>query len=348
VSRSNTAHPGAAEYFQTFCVSRVAAGHTPALLAFLFAIPASYATLPPMRKFKSVVWGIVALSIFLCPALVKAQGTLKTPSTSLHCLWKAEGASNVVYLLGSIHLLRATNYPLAAVIEAAFTNSQIAVFETDIDKMEDPAQQMAMLGKISLPAGQTLRQNLSPEAYESFSNHAAQVGLPMVMLEQFRPAAAIMTLEVMQLMTLGVDPQAGVDSHFNKLARKDGKQVIPLETVDFQIGLLTNFTKEEEDLMVQKSLEEMDDEKKLYNEMVVAWQIGDSAALEKMLNKLRDEAPSIFKKLVSDRTASWVPQIEKLLHGSQNAVVIVGAGHLVGPDGAIELLKKKGIKVTQL
>jgi uncharacterized protein len=70
--------------------------------------------------------------------------------------------------------------------------------------------------------------------------------------------------------------------------------------------------------------------------------------LEKMLNKMRAEAPSIFKKLVSDRTASWIPEFEKLLHGPQNAIVIVGAGHLVGPDGAVELLRKKGFKVTQL
>ena len=70
--------------------------------------------------------------------------------------------------------------------------------------------------------------------------------------------------------------------------------------------------------------------------------------LEKMLNKMRADAPSIFKKLVSDRTASWIPEIEKLLHGSQNAIVIVGAGHLVGPDGAVELLRKRGVKVTQL
>ena len=300
-----------------------------------------------MRKFKSVVWGIIALSLFLSPELARAQGNFKQ-SAALHCLWKAQGASNVVYLLGSVHLLQASNYPLPAVIDSAFTNSQIAAFETDIDKMDDPVQQAAMLSKISLPEGQTLQQNLSPKVYAALSKHAAEVGLPLQALEQYRPAVAIMTLEMMELMTIGADPEFGVDKHFINLARQSGKRVIPLETIDFQIGLLTGFTKAEEDLMVEKSLDEIDDEKKSYNEMVQAWQTGDSAALEKMLNKLRTEAPSIFKKLVSDRTASWIPQFEKLLQGSRNAIVIVGAGHLVGPDGAIELLKKKGIKVTQL
>jgi uncharacterized protein len=301
-----------------------------------------------MRKFKSAFFGIIALSIFLTPQLSRAQGNFKLPSSALHCLWKAQGASNVVYLLGAVHLLQATNYPLPAVIESAFTNSQIAVFETDLDKLEDPETQAATVSKIMLPEGQTLRQNLSPNVYASLSKHATEVGLPMPALEQYRPAAAVMTIEMMELVSLGADPAYGVDKHFFKLAHDGGKRIVPLETVDFQIGLLVGFTKAEEDLMVEKSLEEMDDEKKLYNEMVTAWQTGNADALEKMLNKMRAEAPSIFKKLVSDRTASWIPEFEKLLHGPQNAIVIVGAGHLVGPDGAVELLRKKGFKVTQL
>lgn len=300
-----------------------------------------------MRKLKTAFRGTIGLFVFLIPALAGAQGNLQQPS-ALHCLWKAQGASNVVYLLGSIHLLKPTDYPLPAAVDSAFTNSQIAVFETDIDKLEDPAEQALVVSKITLPEGQTLQQNLSPKVYASLSKHVTDLGMPMGALEQFRPAAAIITLEMMELSTLGADPDYGVDKHFFKLARDGGKKIIPLETADFQVSLLTGFSKAEEDLMVEKSLDEIDGEKKMYNEMVVAWKTGDSASLEKMLNQLRTEAPSIFKKLVSDRTASWIPEFEKLLHGSQNAIVIVGAGHLVGPDGAIELLRKKGVKVTQL
>jgi uncharacterized protein YbaP (TraB family) len=302
-----------------------------------------------MRKLSKSFGVVLSLFIFLIPGLVEAQGNLQqTNSTDLHCLWKAQGDSNVVYLLGSVHLLKSTDYPLAPVIGSAFTNSQIAVFETDIEKLEDPGQQQAMMGKVMLPANQTLRDVLSSNVYEAFSKHAAEIGLPMGIIEKFRPASAVMSLELMELTMLGANPQLGVDKHFFKPARNAGKTIIPLETPDFQIALLVNFTTEEENLLVEKSLEDIDNEKKLYNEMVLAWKTGDSASLEKMLNKTRSEAPSIFKKLVSDRTAKWLPEIEKLLHGSQDAIVIVGAGHLVGPDGLVELLRKKGIKVTQL
>lgn len=299
-----------------------------------------------MRKLKSGFRTKLGLLIFLIPCLAGAQ--VNSKERELHCLWKVQGSNNIVYLLGAVHMLPATNYPLANVIDSAFANSKIAVFETDIDKLDESSQQTAILEKFSLPEGQTLKQNLSPKVYNSLSNHAAELGLPMQALERYRPVAAIQTLQVMELATLGADLKLGVDKHFFELARDQGKRIIPLETTDFEIGLLAGLSKPEEDLMVEKSLEEIDVEKKFYAGLVLAWQTGDSVALEKMLNQLRTEAPSIFKKLVSDRTASWIPQFEKLLQGSQNAIVIVGAGHLVGPDGAVELLKKKGFKVTQL
>jgi hypothetical protein len=158
---------------------------------------------------------------------------------------------------------------------------------------------------------------------------------------------AVTMFEAMELVNLGANPEYGEDQHFFKLAKESNHKIIPLETVEFQLNLMLSFSGPDEELLVEKTLEEMDDEKKEYNDLVTAWKTGDSAALEKMLNEMRD-APTVFKKLVSDRTASWVPQVDELLQGSQNAMIIVGAGHLVGPDGMVELLRKQGYKVTQL
>ena len=301
-----------------------------------------------MRKLKARFCKFAGLIVCLVPGLVAAQENHALATSGLHCLWKAQGKSNVVYLLGSVHLLKPGDYPLPAVIESAFTNSQVAVFETDIDKAEDPAGQEKMMGKMSLPQGDTLAQELPPKVYASLSSHVREVGLPIEAVAQFKPVAVIMTLEVMEMAAVGADPEYGVDKHFFKLAREGGKRIVPLETVDFQIDLLMGLSKPEQELMVEKSLEEIDDEKKLYNELVIAWKSGNATELEKTLNKMRTEAPSIFKKLVTDRSASWIPEIDQLLQGAQNAIVIVGAGHLVGANGVVDLLKKKGVKVTQL
>lgn len=301
-----------------------------------------------MRELRILFFGLASLLLASGCHSATPESHPAVVKQDLHCLWKAQGKSNVVYFLGSIHLLRDTDYPLPAVMESAFTNSRIAVFEVDLDKADDLATGFGLLRKAALPPGQTLRQVLRPEVYASFSNHVQEAGLPMFMFETMKPGMAITMLEAMELTKLGANPELGEDQHFFKLAKETGRQTIPLETVDFQIDLMLSFTGQEEELMFEKSLEEIDDEKKEYDELVTAWKHGDSAGLEKMLNEMRTDAPTIFKKLVTDRTANWLPKVDELLHGSQNAIIVVGAGHLVGPDGLVELLKKQGFKVTQL
>jgi uncharacterized protein YbaP (TraB family) len=222
------------------------------------------------------------------------------------------------------------------------------VFETDIDGLESVEAQQKILSKTLLPAGQTLEGQLSPAMYAAFSNHVEKAGLPVGMFDHFKPSMAALTLEVVEIQRLGVDPAYGVDQYFFRRARKAGKRIVPLETVDHQIELATDFSREEGEALLKTTLQEIDDTKRSYSEIVSAWQTGDSAALERLLNEARAEAPALFKRLVSDRNRQWTPKIEALLQGAQNAIVIVGAGHLVGQGSVVELLKNKGLKVTQL
>ena len=288
------------------------------------------------------LWALIAMV-----ALQPSWAAESPAAAAHHSLWKLEGKTNAVYLLGSIHLLKPENYPLAAPIESAFSNAQIVVFETDIEKMESPEAQFKLLSKSQLPEGETLKDRLSPALYSNFVKHAEDSGVPMMMLERFTPSMAAVTLEVMELMKLDLDPEYGLDKHFFDRARKSGKEIIPLETVDFQIGLITEFSKEESELLMKSTLEEIDNTRKLYGDMLKAWQNGDAPAMEKLLNEAMQEAPVIFRRLVTDRNRRWVPKIEELLRGGKNVIVIVGAGHLVGAEGVVELLKKEGLKVSQ-
>jgi uncharacterized protein YbaP (TraB family) len=215
--------------------------------------------------------------------------------------------------------------------------------------MEQMATQIKLLSKARLPEGETLSHDLSPAVYARFTNHLNEAGLPLVMFDMFKPAMAAMTLEVLEMQKLGLDPQFGLDKYFFALARKDAKKVIPLETVDFQISLVTDFTKEEGDMLMKSSLEDIDTVTKDLQDLLKAWQSGDADNLEKLLNGASREAPAIYKRLVTDRNARWVPRIEEWLRsgGNTNTIVIVGAGHLVGKDGVVELLRKQGFKVTQ-
>jgi len=101
------------------------------------------------------------------------------------------------------------------------------------------------------------------------------------------------------------------------------------------------------EMLMKATLKDLDKVRSLYADMLKAWQTGDGPALEKLLNDSMSDAPALAKRMLTDRNERWVPIIQELRRGGKNVLVIVGAGHLVGDKGVVELLKKKGLKVTQ-
>ena len=299
-----------------------------------------------MKTDKLRACGILVVLAALIP-WTGGAAEIQGASTNRHSLWKLRGDHATVYLLGSVHLFKAQDYPLAAAIERAFTNSPIAAFETDIGEMERRALQPATMALTMLPAGQSFREQLSAPTYALFTNYAVEIGMPLFLLEQLRPAVAAVALVELECQKLGFEADNGIDLHYYRLARKQGKTLIPLETFDFQLNLLTSFSKEENELLVKSTLEDLKKTRQEFADILAAWKSGDAAGLEKELNSMAVEAPAIFKRLVTDRNERWVPKIQELARGQTNAIVIVGAAHLVGKDGVVELLRRKDLKVAQ-
>jgi uncharacterized protein YbaP (TraB family) len=158
---------------------------------------------------------------------------------------------------------------------------------------------------------------------------------------------AAMTLEIFELLKMGMNPQFGVDKHFYPLAQSAGKEILPLETVDYQLDLITGFSKEEDELVMKSTLKEIDNVKKDIGELIKAWREGDADKLQKLMNDAMADSPAIYKRLLTNRNHNWIPKIEELVRGDKNAIIIVGAGHLVGKEGVVELLQKDGLKVIQ-
>ena len=296
-----------------------------------------------MQRVSRINFLLFSLLVAIQPALAQKSETAKTGRLPL---WKVEGITNKVYLLGSVHVLSKTNYPLPAPIEAAFKEVQVAAFEADFDELMQ--SQMKLLAKSQLPEGQSLKDQLSEGTYKEFMKYADKSGLPEVMLSRFKPPMAAVTLLSVELMKMGLLPEFGVDQHFYKLATENKKKTEALETVDFQIDLLTSFSKEEGEQMVKSMIKEMDNVQKSIGDMVKAWETGDAAGLDKLLNDSMDDSPAVLKRLLTDRSEDWVSKIQEMIKGGKNVMVIVGAGHLVGEKGVVELLKKKGLKVTQM
>jgi hypothetical protein len=299
-----------------------------------------------MKTRKLRACGLVLALAALLGQQLGAQGT-QGPQTNRHSLWRLSGERATVYLLGSVHLFKGADYPLAAPIERAFTNAAIAAFETDIAELERRALQPETLARTMLSEGETFREQLSPRTYGLFTNCATEMGLPLFVLERLKPVMAAVALVELECKKQGFEPENGIDMHYYKLARKQGKSLLALESVDFQLDLLTSFSREENELLVKSTLEEIRTIREEFGDILKAWRSGDAAGLEKLLNSMAAEAPAVFKRLVSDRSERWAPKIEALSRGTNNAIVIVGAAHLVGKNGVVELLRRRGLRVDQ-
>ena len=263
-------------------------------------------------------------------------------------VWRVTDGESTVYLGGTVHLLRPEDYPLPEEFDQAYEGSSELFLETDISSMDDLSVQTQMLQQLTYSDGRTLKDVLDTEAYAALDTYTARVGMPLKMLEQLKPGMIVSTLQVLEFQRMGFTPQ-GVDAFFNTQALTDGKSVSALETLDEQISFLAAMGEGNESEFIMMSLEDLDSTANLMGEMIGAWRAGDSEALRTLfVDDMLERAPGVYDSLLRQRNLRWIPQIEAMFDDPEIEFVLVGAAHLVGADGIVELLRARGYVVAKL
>jgi uncharacterized protein YbaP (TraB family) len=298
------------------------------------------------RKFRFLQL-LILLAVTLSFTNAPYLPTTAQAKTKRSFLWSVENGTNTVYLLGSIHFLTSESYPLAVEIESAYKDSEKVVFETDIDGFNDPTFQSKMATFGLIPDGKTLQQYVSKETYSSLKRKVEKIALPMEVFDRLKPWLCGLTLTAMEVQRLGLNPNYGIDVHFFNKAKKDGKQMLFLESVDNQLRLFTEMSKEQEEEFLGQTLKDLELIETKLSEMINAWTGGDADGLESIVETSFKEHPRAYETMIVERNKNWVTQIENLMKQDVNALVIVGAGHLVGHENVLELLRGKGYKIEQ-
>lgn len=262
-------------------------------------------------------------------------------------LWKVDSHQNSLYILGSIHLLNKEAYPLKQSIENAFEQTNKLVLEIDLRSANSDMVQQLMLQKGASTDGTVLHQNVSKETYESVAMRAKELGIDIGLLNSFKPWIVATTMAAVKLQQLGFDSKLGIDRYFADRAIRSNKPTGGLETAEFQLGLFDRFSAKDQELLLRQSMNEMDHLERNVAEIVRAWKSGDIRSLEKHLLAGMRDYPEIHQKVIEDRNRRWLPQIEGMLSRGENALIVVGAAHLVGTNGVIQLLKSRGYRVEQ-
>ncbi|HUK36420.1 MAG TPA: TraB/GumN family protein [Vicinamibacterales bacterium] len=262
--------------------------------------------------------------------------------------WKATKGSGAVYLVGSVHMLTTDFYPLPPSLEAGFKDSDLLVEEADLAEMLSPNMQFSMLSRGMLPAGQTLDKVISPATLSLLDKHTSALGMPVEALKQFKPWMLAMTIEAMEWQKAGFDAELGLDKHFFDRAQSENKTIQGLETTDFQISLFDGMTMEQQDRFLAETLKGVATETASVGKLAAAWKVGDLASIERLVLADVKSDPLVYDRLLVARNRVWLPKIEALFSRPQHAFVVVGAAHLVGPDGLLAMLRAKGYRLVQL
>lgn len=272
-------------------------------------------------------------------------------------MWEVENGTSKMYLLGSVHLMPESSYPLDQLIEDSFANSDILVIEADPTSVDPEQIQKMIVEKAMYPEGESLQSSISPELYDKVSAIFTKNNVPMQQINVYKPWFVSLNLAAISMQLNDMKAGIGIDVHFIEKAKEKEMNIMELESATFQMNLITSFADKEQIEYLEYSVDDFYTSNDLIKTMLEAWENGDSELMLKSTKlemlKSSDELPGmgkLYKKMFSDRDKNIVEKLEGFLKDTskQTYFVIVGSGHLIGDDGLLKLLEEKGYKTKQM
>ena len=263
-------------------------------------------------------------------------------------VWAIRGAHNTVYLAGSIHLLPEADASLPPAFARAYADSACLTMEIDLGRLDAAETLGTLLAHGGLPDGTTLREVAGAARYARASAAATALGLPVISMDHEAPWMVALQLTELEYAHLGFDPEQGVEQQLLRRALADHKSTAGLESLTDEMRVFEALAPAAQLRLLDMVLEELDDTADETRAVLAAWRRGDTAQLAALLAAEYRTFPALYDALVMDRNRHWLPEIEQLLKGGDNCLVVVGALHLVGKGGLLEALRRDGFAPQQL
>lgn len=260
----------------------------------------------------------------------------------------ADGAPGTVVLLGSVHMLRPGQLPLPDAIEAAYAAADRLLMELHPDELA-PASAAAALQRIGFDApGRRSRELLDEPSWARAKAGARAAGVDPAALANLEPWFAAISLYTGALAAAGYDPALGVDQQLGERALRDGRPIAALETLAEQLGMFRTLDAATQAELLLKTLEEIQTAPADTDLLVAEWRAGDVASLARRLQEDFSGYPELRERIVEQRNHRWSPRVAALLEQEGASLVVVGALHLVGPEGLPALLEARGLRVERM
>lgn len=276
------------------------------------------------------------------------QAQTDAPANAKSLLWEISHPELKApsYLYGTIHLIGAEDFFLTDATKASFAKANKVVFEINLDDMMNLSGQLSMLMKAFMNDGVTLKKLLSPEDYQLVSNHFSEQGLPLMLFERVKP----LFLSAMVQGGgggIGSDDVKSYEMEFYKMAQAAKKPVAGLETAEYQMSMFDSIPYKTQATMLVESIKASSTESDQLQQMAEMYKAQDIDAMYNSFLAEDSELSGFEDLLLNQRNRNWIPVMVPMM---QQEVVFfaVGAGHLGGPEGVVNLLRQAGYTLTPI
>ena len=291
------------------------------------------------------------IALFPYLAILMASGctaqpkpVFKVSSDNNTLLWQVTGKDlkKPSFLFGTFHLLCKNDINFSTQLKSAVQYADSIYMELDLD---DPSTMMSGLLYLNMKNGKKLKDFYTPEEYkkiEDYFNDSLQ--MPMIMFQKAKPyfLMALLYPKMMKCKTF-----SGVDEEIMTLAKQNNKQIIGLETMEFQSSIFDSIPYELQAEELLKNIDSLDKYKNEFDTLMQAYKSQQLNAMEELMGKSEFAMEKYENLLVNYRNVNWVKQLKEIMK-NKSAFVAVGAGHLLGEKGLINLLKVEGYVVEPM
>jgi uncharacterized protein YbaP (TraB family) len=281
----------------------------------------------------------------LCLSAAALTLMFGSPALAAPAMWTIADDNSSLTMFGSIHIMPKNTEWRTELFDQKLDGADYLVFETDLSP-----RAIAEIGAYALVAGTytdgTLLTTAMDETLEAQLRETAKsIGLPFGTILAMKPWMAANTISVQTLMSGGF-AEKGVE--FLVYPEALAGNVRWLESGEQQIDYMAGLSDDAQWELLKSSVEDTDDALKLTSKMVSSWASGETERLGELILEEMAKTPEVADSLLFERNSKWVPQIAEMLAKDENAMLIVGAGHLAGEGNVLELLEAEGYTVTRI
>ena len=256
-------------------------------------------------------------------------------------IWKVTSDTTHVYLLGSVHVASQDLYPLNSTIENAFESADYLVVEVNTNNLSQDSVGQLVMQYGAYPIGDGFEKHVMEDLYNQLKGKFQEYSINIALLDNYRPWVIYNVMSQFILESLGYKIEYGIDQYFLEKAKNSNKNILELETMEHQLALMSSIPDETTLKMMQYDIENPETGDYLQG-LFDAWKNGDVAKMEDVAFSAFVEEPELapyYEIVYAQRNVKMAQKIKEYLSGNKTYFIVVGAGHLVGEDGILNLLK---------